>query len=460
MSKIVESTKLDPSLNFRTLQSTRSFPQYRKVYVANGGTRTLYLTANGASQNVIFNIPAECINLGESYLEYVIRSPRQGGGYYAWMYKDVHGEFDSIMYRDTGSMALVDIKNLHLYNQITNRLNFSDEDLEYNDNLCGLVPTNAPLTDIKCIRFDGTSCSLAYKEPQQMALISGADAQSDALPKKVYLKDLVRDSWFGLAKNQIMPIETYLEINFSNNRGRIGFRSTSAVNPSTGAAELVDFAGGANDKEKYLYIDELCLNLCVEQNQALVSMLKAEVAKGFNVPIPWVRVHQLASTAGENFVYNLPLDNKQHGQRIKRIIYAPLSSSNTANLLYDHRNTNGSKIEQYQTELDNQKQQRDVVYVSGTRNDDYMYHKRLLKNTLYYNQPIYNQNWIHCDSFDYGEIHDKSGGGHIMVDGLLLDKPMTWTFNSIKNTNASYLNTAIVVGMKSLQVNASSFVVV
>lgn len=454
---IVDGTKLDPNLNFRTLQSTRSFPQVRKVFPANSGQRTLNLTAGSGLQNVIFNIPAECINMGESFLEYKYTVDAQvinpgPVNKYTWIYKDVHGEIDSCIYRDTGTMSIVDVKNLHIYNQITNRLNFSDKDLEYNDSLNGLVRTNAPLSDVKCIRFDNSSCSVPFIEPQQMDLISAAGAVSAVQYKKIYLRDLIKDSYFGLAKNQILPIETYLELNFGNGNGRVGFASLSAVQPNSTPTAL----------DGSIQITDLALNLCVEQNQELVKMLKAEVSKGISIPIPWVSVQQLqTNSASSSFVYNLSLDNKRHGQRIKRIIYAPLSTvAPSIYTLYDHSNTNGSKISQYQTELDNQKMQRDIVNVSASAFDDYMYHKKLLKGSLYYNKSVYGQNWVHVDSWDYGELHsEQNGAGHIMIDGLNLDKPMTWTFNALACTAADYNNTSIVVGQKILAINSSSYVV-
>lgn len=461
-NSIVENTKLGAELNFRTLQSTRSVPQYRKVYPANGGARTLTLSSAGASQPLLFNIPAECINMGESYLEYEYTVDAQAAGRYTWIYKDVHGEVDTVLYRDTGSMNIVEVRNAHLYQQITNRLNYSPHDLEFHDNLFGMVPTNAPLTDVKNVRFDGTYNSVAFKEPQQMAMITPVAANISAVQyKKIYLKDLVKDTYFGLAKNQILPIETYLELNFNNSAGRVGFSSLSAVNPNS---TPLAFIGNIN-------ISEFSLNLCVEQNQELAKQLKAQISSGISIPIPWVKIHTLGGSSARSFVYNLPLDNKQHGHRLKRIIYAPICSATNAvasdvHQLYDHANILGARIDQYQTELDNQKMQRDIIVTNATnKQDDFMYHRKLLKNTLMYNQPIYNQNFVHVDSWDFGESNDQSGGGAIMVDGMLLDKPVTWTFNCLSCGGvggalpATFTNTAIVLGQKMLAINSSSFVV-
>lgn len=455
---VVNSTKLDPALNFRQLDSSKSSPMYRKVYPANGGVRNFILPYSGAIQPAVFNIPVEVVNMGESYLEYDYKIPAQGGATYIWMYRDVHGEFDSVLYRDTASQNIVDCKNCHIYQQITNRLNVSDQKLKHNDVLHGLYPTNALLSDVKSVRADGTACSLAFVEPVTIENItSGAAGVSDSnlIRKRIYLKDLIPDSYFGLAKNQLLPVETYLEINFSNAQGRIGFTSLSAVNPSsTPAAFTVEQTAGTNG------ITGLCLNLCVEQNQDLVKAMKMEVAKGMVLPLPVIKLHSLSvgATTG-SYTYNLPIDNKQHGRKIKRIIYAPLYSAPAVNQNYNHSNIGGSKIVSYQTELDNAKLQRDTLEVKNYQ--DYMNNRPLLKGSCIYNQAIYNQNWVHVDSWSYDDKHSEQvGGGAIMTDGLVLNKPMTYTFNAIESNNGSiWSNTAIVCGLKDLVISATSFLV-
>jgi hypothetical protein len=103
------------------------------------------------------------------------------------------------------------------------------------------------------------------------------------------------------------------------------------------------------------------------------------------------------------------------------------------------------------------KLQRDLVNVSATKSDDYSYHKKVLKNTLFFNKQIYNQNWFHIDSFD--SMESNADHGQIMVDGLLLNKPMTWTVNVSTCSNSAFQNTAIVIGQKLLQISSTSFLV-
>ena len=457
---LVDNTKVSNELNYHERESSYPVYHYRNVYPANGGSRTVILTSAGATQNTISNIPAEQDNVGLSYLEYTLTIDAQGAGNYAWVFNDVYGEFDSILYRDTGNQYLQEIRHLNLYNQVMNRLDVSNEDLIYNDSLNGLEVSNAPLSDVKSVRFNGQSNSLGYKEVRGMR--RSALNSALAIRRKVYLKDLSgKHSFCGMAKDSLLPQETYLDIQWIGNR--VGFLGTSAVDPTVGNAVL------ANN----ITISNLVLKLAVQQNPDLIAEMKQRVASGLTIPIPWVRVHTLTdSSNGASAVYNLTLDAKQHGQKVKRLIYVPFVNNASGCHLYNHSNDtvyndalyNGGnvqtapRISNYQTELDNRKLQRDSLRVSSTDNDDYMIHKRLLKNTTYYNQDVFNTYWVHIDAFDYPNSNDNEDGS-IYVDGYELDKPTIWSVNNLTKTTAQFLNMAIVQGMKLLTISPTSFIV-
>src|SRR5690606_29892330 len=124
---LVENTKVSTELNFGQRESSYPVYHYRNVYPANGAVRTFPITSAGEKQTTIFNIPAEQVNMGDSYLEYSLVVPAQGAAQFTWLYKDVYGEFDSIIYRDTGSQYLAEIRNLNLHNSVVNRLETSAE---------------------------------------------------------------------------------------------------------------------------------------------------------------------------------------------------------------------------------------------------------------------------------------------------------------------------------------------
>jgi hypothetical protein len=221
------------------------------------------------------------------------------------------------------------------------------------------------------------------------------------------------------------------------------------------------------------------LRLAVEQNQDIVRGLKSKIASGLALPIDWPKVYQLQGLQPAPYTYNLPLDARQVGKKVKRIIYAPFTSGitpATTHQMYDHANNlvndNNSKVTSYYTELDNQKMQRDNVQMTLLSQnlagqpvqyaDDYMLHKKLLKDTCYYNLEDYRFNWVHIDAFDSRESNQNTDGS-IMVDGYDLVKPVNWTFNAIQASPTGIatvpLNTAIVLGQKLLKVSSSSYVV-
>lgn len=474
---IVDSTKIDAALNYKTLESSEPTLHYRKVYPANGGTRTVQLT-NSSTQNMIFNIPVEVVNLGESYLEYIENVASQTN-LYSVLFKDVHGEIQDVLYRDTGSQNIVEARNVNLHSHVMNRLEVSQDKLKYSDELDMIVPTNAPLSDVKSKRFDNTVCSRAYDEVQHLEWSAlGADALSFnvARPKKIYLKDLVRKSFFSMAKNSLLPVETYLDITFSG--ARVGFGCTSATDPTQGNAPLASAALAAIGTG-CVVLTSCVLNLAYETNRDIVEGMKQKVAGGMTIPIPWTRLHQIPSGAAAPFTYNLPLDVKQHGQKIKEIIYAPFTTGivdATTRLLYDHCNNGSaainSKVTTYQTSLDNQYLQRDVVncpfYTIATPaataaalalHDDYAIHRKILDNTTYLNQPAYSFNWVHIDRFGYSKSNDNKEG-NIYVDGFDLVKPINYNVNVLSGAAVAINNVCIVNGQKLLSITQTSYAVV
>ena len=457
---LVENTKVSNELNFGERESSYPVYQYRNLYPANGARRFVELTSAGETQATIFNIPAEQVNMGESYLEYDIEVQGQGALTYAWLHRDVFGEFDSVIYRDTGSQFLTEVRNLNLYHSVISRLDTSLEDLLYNDEVNGLSISRATANAAENKRFDNTNMNIPLHEPMTFAVSAvGANAGTFtdpavgtiSLKRKIYLKDLTgKHSFLGMAKDNLLPQETYLEIGWIGNR--IGFQGTSNTDPNAGVDVL----------EGTITINNITLKLAVQTNQDIVKEMKQRIANGLSITIPWVRVHALTGNVGAQATYNLTLDNKQHGQKIQRLIYVPFASANPANnarhTAYDHRNIplTAPKLLTYNTELDNRKLQRDILNIAN--NDDYMIHKKVLKNTTYLNKNIYGHYWVHIDTFDYPETN-KNDDGSIYTDGYTLDKPTIWSVNKYSGSNAAIYNFAIVQGLKQLAINSTSFVV-
>jgi hypothetical protein len=466
----MSETKISSALNFHKENASFPYYHYRKLYPANGQATTIYLQDNGTTQNVLWNIPTEVINMGETYLEYYLDIVDQGANNYACIFKDTYGEYDSVLYRDTGNQYIVEDRFTNIVNHIENRLYTSDDELRFNDDLHGLVRTNALLSDVKSKRSDNSINSLAMIEPQHIQFSpigTNAAAVSLTIPRKIYLKDLVKESFFDMAKNFILPVESYLDINFVGNR--IGHLCTSAVDSTQGNAVLANQTIAGNTYA--VAIRGLVLNLALEQNQDLVVEMKKQVKSGLSVPIPWKKAHSVASSQAAPFTFNQTLDSKQHGRKIKDIVYAPMAYNPAAGskyLTYNHVNNASAndaahvKLSTYQTSLDSAKLQRDIIQCPTAANlnlhDDWMLHKRLLKDSCYFNQPMYNYNWIHVDKFDFEQLnHSKDGS--IMVDGYDLVKPTTYTVDVLTGCTSQVQNFLIVHGQKLLTITESSFVV-
>ena len=481
---IKEGTKISPELFYD--QYDVSFPSYnfRNVYPANGGARTVTVTSVGELQKTVFNIPAEDVNLGYSYLEYDLNIPDQGapaGGreMYACTFKDVYGEYDSVIYNDTGSQNIVEMRNLNLYNSVMNRIDTTPKDLEYAEGMNGLERSddivaagtlvNYDVAGAKSRRFDNTNNALPYKDVRSLQYGppgDGAGAGSFTIKRRITLAELCGEhSFFGYQKDWIFPQETYLTINWSGNR--IGFKfdaATRAGGPP--AVTVIDHTVNNAALVGNITITNLVLKLAVQTNQELIAALKQRVAAGMTLPIPYTKVHLITGSGGSQATCNLTLDAGQHGKKIKRLIYVPFRHAVPAGssyLMYDHRNNqNRLVLSNYYTELDNAKLQRDIIVTSGdgvANVDDYMLHRKLLQNTTYFTRNSYNFYWFHMEAFD-DIVTNEDHQGAINTKGWNLIKPTIWSLNKTNGTNEIIQNMVIVQGFKLLTVNSASFIVV
>src|SRR5690606_36390951 len=94
----------------------------------------------------------------------------QGANTYAWLHRDVCGEFDSIIYRDTGSQFLTEVRNLNLYHSVISRLDTSLEDLLYTDEVNGLSISRATAGAAENVRFSNTAMNIPLHEPMTFAV--------------------------------------------------------------------------------------------------------------------------------------------------------------------------------------------------------------------------------------------------------------------------------------------------
>lgn len=455
---VVNNTKYAPELNYSTRESSYPVYFYRILSPERGSDRNITLTSNGEKKWISWEIPTEQFNPGLCYLEYDLQIPAQGDGMYSWIFSDVYGEIDTFEYRDTGTNYLVNLRHLNMYNYVMNKLETSYEDLLDHDKMLGLHLPSMGANENDFVKFDNTRITHWF-EPIQF--IRSAANAAITIRRKIFLKEICgKHSFVGLSKDVLFPVNTYIRIEFIGNR--IGFRKNSNADPTN-----------AEPLNGEIQITNITLKLAYQQNQDAINEMKQELAKpeGKSIPIPWTSIHSYWSPAGSSSMqYQLPLDRATHGQILQRIIYVPFRyvapPANQVNLAYDHRiyntynaatDTYTYRITSYHTDLNNSQLQRDHVMI--TNDDDYMLHKRVLQNTLYFNRSSYKFWWVHIDTFDYPESNrDKDGA--IYTDGELLDKPKVWTFNKHDGDTDGVFNFMIVQGQKLLRINNSSFVVV
>jgi hypothetical protein len=210
----------------------------------------------------------------------------------------------------------------------------------------------------------------------------------------------------------------------TNPSSKVGFGSTTAADPLTGAAALATQP----------ILSQICLWLAVQTDEHIASSVIASARAGklkFQIPYT-VAFRNPTTTANSSIQLNL---TSQYGKKCKRIIHTVMGAE-TLNTAMDHSNWNGSKIASYQTNLDSEPLQSQIVSCLQTDSvsaasklyiqDDYRVNRQTLKGTVLRNGASYALNWYHQDNFV--SPHLPPGVSSESVDeGLDLTQPKTWS---------------------------------
>jgi hypothetical protein len=388
---------------------------------------------NAASQLLEWKLPSVVYNLSRSYIQYGLRVPAAANNS-NWTFEDLSlGELAaSVQFGSAGGVNLVDVQYLGNFLKPTIKALTPAEELEsrdvvnsvYHSNLVGNVVLGLHANPAGSNNLLNTSYAIqagniygltpnaggnpSYLSPFKVSdtkyTVSTAVNTELSRPRQIRLSDC-KKTLLELDRNDYYPIEMYLRIN-TNSINKMAFRSTDPADPAAAGANYV-----ALDQAN---LENCVLYLAVEQNQEIVDELINSVKSGAHkYQIPFTVGHRHVLPAGLGAV-QIPMTS-QYGRKISDITFTVANAAENGNTCYDTNNWNGSKIQSYQTYLDNRQLQDSVLSCvqpsiapaagqAGNGGDDWRENrKHCINKQLCYGQ--YQFNWFHTDSFrdDYGE---------------------------------------------------------
>lgn len=440
-------------------------PKYKTVRILpNTGGGSLTLTQSSSSMLTFEIISNQSINFAGSYFSWDFAQTTLGGGNAIAAYCDIP-PINRMSLRSRSGAVLADINNFQLYWKecVLSGLNMTEyasrstpgvaiaiatSRLQGSNNFCNpgnekaATAPSAAVSNCTLIDQTGAIDSAKVNLPAYKAIMHyGTSAQNAAMYMQceLNLNDLI-NTIFCCNKDLYLKDGLLLDVEFC------GYDSYSFLHTTVADLTASATSGVAPS------LSNIQLNVAVQQNQALVDTVRAQVESvGLSVLFPYVSTTSLGlgtSTSG-NAVQKI---SRAYGLRLLRIYSAEYVTSNTLNLRANFYNFGGTTT-QYSTVLDGNKMQYSDMLVTSAEDCKAMSH--LLKNTLCQNLQVF---YSHCpvwvDEFSGLEnLPDARERDFNVVSGLPLDREYTWNRQIISKTAVDTSTSIVIVGQKELMLS-------
>jgi hypothetical protein len=433
-------------------------PKYKfsKLYQQTGGQDVI---VNASAQDSIFEIPARCLNLSRSTLNFKATMTALPGNYH-WMYADVMAPIRQIQLYSRGGTYIINTNDVDRFSSVNLKAETTKKDSEVVDKdpdatvstaietfgrVCGsrqqtITPTLQPQVAagapdggtfggyvgnvVSALtvqnngnpRYDGTNGNHNPFEPQYLRRSFNLNVDSEfnyEIPLSLFkgtAAELDKDFYF----NEVL----LLKITW-NERANWGLTSTGVYAPAAASADIaLDFE-----------ISNLALYLSLETEPNICAGLITMVRSGqLQTMIPFT--HVFKNSAALNTSQNVSIRmNRAQGSHIKRIYHVIYNNTIAGITKYDHSNpytlaAPGEGILSYYTSIDNDRRQE--FDVNTSRNEDWLVVREHLSGTLVDRLDTYRNKWFVLDKFD----DDDAIGNKVdcIASGLSLDVERKWDY--------------------------------
>jgi len=300
-----ESTISASQIDYK--QALYSHPEYRMTpQFPNNYGQPLPLLA--ASQSVVtINIPPEVFNMGESFLQYVLKIAAPAAGF-TWTHEQALSAISHIQWFSGNGQYICDLDNVQNYLDIVIKKEESQNNFLTFDKTNGVYPNNCKVEEVPASRNSNYSSfnvnngpqfpsSLAYREP---AYITHGAATSAVTKQIQFPLSLLKNTAFAIGKDIYCGTTTYLKL-FVGPLSKVGYASTTGDFPSNGTKSPIVAAAEISD---------LQLILAIESNEELraKAINKVMTGGGLSYMIPYIQSYKNTVTAAERQTVTIPLD--------------------------------------------------------------------------------------------------------------------------------------------------------
>jgi hypothetical protein len=270
--------------------------------------------------------------------------------------------------------------------------------------------------------------TMNYTEPTYLAT-AGVNTQIDSIGTRMFPLSGLKDTVFAVNKDLWFPTDTFLRMTLGVGN-LMAFQSTSATNPTTGAAAI---SGN-------ITIQNVSLYLAVEQNPDIANNIKETVlSSGLKLLIPYTTgvATNTTSTTG-----NIQIQLPQNGGKLKKVMHTVWNGTPSGNTALDCANYNGSKISSFTTYMNSNQLQSYTVSCLAPVNgviglDDWRENSKFCKDSVVQNRFVYGLNWFNIDNFCEQIIDNDED--NFVDEGLPMNVPQIWSMQATcANTNLTH----------------------
>ncbi len=439
-----------PALDYNQNLYSHGLPQFVQVFSNQYGSA---INLNSGQTPIVFNLPSEVMNFGQSHLLYQLNLPGVALNY-IWYAADTVAEITHIQLYGASNQFIADLDNLNVFMKIATKRETSIEEYLSYDEMNRLYPSNSLNNVVPALRVlsGSTAVQPSYRSYTEPAYFAVGGLGADVVLQCQIPLAMIKDSILAMDKNFYFNQVTYLKI-FFGPISRVAYMSTSNANPALGTP--VPYTGLGT-------IANLQLMLAVETDVEVRSKLINQVqSSGMSLIIPYVQSYVNTVQISTSQQINIQLDAGS-GKTLLKMYHSVFNNVPSLTTMYDCSNlptapTTNQKVMQYYTNLNNRRNQN--ITVDCTTNGfytDYMNQRNLIKGSVIDSRDIFQYNWCHIDDFSgFTPEYIQEGNGQLMSGVPLGNVPITWTFVGTSMTSAAYIHYSFGVFTKRLTVGAT-----
>lgn len=400
--------------------------KYTKV-LPQAGSTSATIASTGGTQ-VILELPPSSFSGGDSVMHSDVTIAAEGTGNFTNAH--LNGAiplFNKITLATRAGVRLCEINDADKYQHLVRMYETCL------DELAEKSTEEEHNTDMLCMTDDlasnnglpfkaGVDVSRDYTNFRLSA--DGGDNTAMSYKLRVALKELMPNTVFSKSDNPRFWNETLLLTLDLNTRDKVGWLSTSATDPATGAGALTN----------NITLSNVYLQLAQVADETVDAQLKMEYSQGWSENILYPQLIYKNTQSGTSQSLSVQL-NGTYGKMCKRI-YTTLFNTDTNNLAYDHSTTSAyvDKVQSYNSYVDNLPNENEVVSV-GT--NDYDFIRKKLRGGIIRDPSSYWQQWAIVKDFSGSDsLCDKNHfhSGIELVDANGFGRELKY---SILSTTAS-----------------------